>query len=495
MINLSDTICAPATAPGGAIAIIRISGSDALVMVDAIFQSASKTASPITEALGYTIHYGSVYDSDTYIDDVLVSVFRAPHSYTGEDSAEISCHGSQYIVRRILELLVAAGCRMAEPGEFTRRAFLAGKMDLSQAEAVADVISSSSEASLRVAQNQLRGGVSTKLSQLRDKLLEITSLLELELDFSEEEVEFADRQKLTALTEEALEHISRLAESFSLGNAIKNGVPVAIVGATNTGKSTLLNALIGDDRAIVSEIDGTTRDTVEETFTLDGILFRFIDTAGIRKTDDQVEKIGIERSLKAISQSQVVIALVDCTLVPDKFVKAAKEIVERVDLSKQKLLLFRSKVDLFDLIPPEEFPLVDRAYGIFEQKYSAFGTWCKDAEELSAEVGHPLSDLSAVSGVGMEELRAALIAAVSSGSVSGRDAANDLLITNSRHYEALVNARSALLRVSRGLSAKIPSDLVAEDLRETLRSLGTITGEITTPEVLANIFSKFCIGK
>lgn len=477
MTDLNGTICAPATACGGAIALIRVSGNEALQLIDSIFEPRSKGAAPLARSAGYTMHYGSIMDGGTLVDEVIVSVFRAPHSYTGEDGAEISCHGSQYIVKRIVELLVKAGCRMAGPGEFTRRAFLAGKMDLSQAEAVADVIASSSEASLRVAQNQLRGGVSSRLAELRDKLLEVTSLLELELDFSEEEVEFADRQRLSALVDEARGHISRLAESFALGNAIKNGIPVAIVGATNTGKSTLLNALLGDERAIVSDIAGTTRDTVEETFVLDGVLFRLIDTAGIRKTDDTIEKIGIERSLKAIAGASVVIGLVDGTLEPDAIVAAAMEIVSRINQTKQKLLMFRSKADILTSAKAQS------------------GTASADAASLSVAIGHPLSDLSALSGLGMDALRKSLTEAVTGPDGSTQVASDAVLITNARHYEALCNALAALDRVASGLSSRTPSDLIAEDLRDTLRSLGTITGEITTPEVLENIFKKFCIGK
>ncbi len=485
MFAYGDTICAPATSVGaGAISIIRLSGPDALSTADAVvrFRSGSAAASK-----GYTLKFGTVPE----VDEVLVSIFRAPHSYTGEDSVEIACHASPYIVSRILELLVAAGARSAEPGEFTRRAFVNGKMDLAQAEAVSDLISAGSEAAHKVAANQLRGRYSSELKALRDQLLQLAALLELELDFSEEEVEFANRSELRSLLDDTSSHVERLCESFRTGNAIRNGVPVAIVGAVNSGKSTLLNALLGEDRAIVSDIPGTTRDTVEEVLTLGGVQFRFIDTAGIREASDTIEKIGIERSLQSLQKAEVVLGVLDGCAPLDEVRKACTAIVEKVSPA-QKLILVRNKVDAYDAIAPEEFPTVDRSYGVFPLKYPAFGTYDIDPVALAEKLGvDSILDISALTGEGLDELRTRI---ASSYSVAALDS-DASLVTNLRHYEALSRARADLAAVRSGLDAGTPTDLLAEDLRSAIRELGSIFGEIAPDEVLGSIFSKFCIGK
>ena len=509
---IDGTICAPATIPGtGAISIIRVSGKEALTIADRIIRV---TGTPISETEGYRLRYGTVFEPDgTVLDNVVTSVFRAPHSYTGEDSVEISCHASKFIVNAILQQLVAAGARIAAPGEFTRRAFMNGKMDLAQAEAVADVIASQSAASHRVAMNQLKGGFSRELKTLRDKLLKMTSLLELELDFSEEDVEFASREELAALVTEALTHIGRLTDSFRRGNAIRNGVPVAIVGATNTGKSTLLNALLGEDRAIVSDIAGTTRDTIEETLDVGGVMFRFIDTAGIRETDEVVERIGIERTFKMLDAASVVLGMTDLSRSADSVLADAEYIRGKVG-SGQSMILLLNKCDAAGGVNAGKMVSAIRGEGI-------------DAEVIP---------ISAKSGEGLPVLLEKL------GEIGRRlaGATDETLVTNARHYEALVNAAAALQRVRTGLGVPddgsaspvmdnchrqpvmdeaarcipegrmqsdhaasvhshvpqmLPPDLVAQDLREALYHLGSIVGEITTDEVLGNIFKNFCIGK
>ena len=487
-MNLTETIFAPATSVGtGAISMIRVSGPDALGIIDKVVRFKSGNAS---EAPGFSLKMGEIPDGDGVLDEIVVAVYHAPHSYTGEDAAEMMCHSSAYIVGRLMELLTAAGGRVAAPGEFTRRAFTAGKMDLAQAEAVADVIASSTEAAHRVAMNQLRGGYSTELSHLREELVRITSLLELELDFSEEEVEFADRRKLTDLVDGTMSHIGRLAASFRAGNAIKNGVPVAIVGDVNTGKSTLLNALLGESRAIVSDIPGTTRDTVEETMTLDGVLYRFIDTAGIRDASDKIEKIGISRSYEKIEAADVVLLLLDASASLDSLKKSVAAILPHVK-AEQTLIVIRNKVDIFDAIAPEQFPTRDRSYGVLEIKYPAFGTYDTDPERLASLLGvASVLDISALTGEGLDELRERI-----SASQRGRFAAGETLVTNARHLEALNRSHTALARVRKGLEDGIPSDLVAQDLREALYEIGTITGSVSTDEVLGEIFGKFCIGK
>ena len=448
-----DTIVAPATAPGGALAVIRISGGEALPLCDRIFRGRR----PLTAAAGNTVHYGRILDGERVVDDVLVTVFRAPHSYTGEDSTEISCHGSSYIVSEILRLLIAAGGRMAQPGEFTIRAYLAGKLDLSQAEAVADLIASSTRAAHALASNQMRGGYSEELEGLRDKLLNLTSLLELELDFSEEDVEFADREALRETMERIGAEIDRLRGSFALGNAIKEGVAVAIVGAPNVGKSTLLNRLLNEERAMVSEIAGTTRDVIEERVNIGGVLFRFLDTAGIRTTDDRLERMGIDRTMESIRRAQVVIRLVDAQ---DQGNSAAAPGLGFELRSDQRLLTVYNKLDA----APEGFRLPEGTIGI-----------------------------SAKRGEGIETLCEALRGAVDTEGLYHGDA----VVSNSRHYEALTAARKALGRALQGLEQGLPADLLSEEIRPVIRHLGEITGRgaIAPDEVLENIFSKFCVGK
>ena len=445
-----DTICALATAPGGALGIIRISGPQALEILSHVF---SKN---LTDAKPNTVHFGHIKDGTEVIDEVLVSVFRAPHSYTGEDSAEISCHGSRYILNKVLELLIQQGCRMANPGEYTMRAYLNGKMDLSQAEAVADLIAASNEANHQMAMSQLRGGISTKLSQLRDQLLKLTSLLELELDFSDhEDLEFADRSELLSLAKNINNHITHLAESFETGQAIKQGIPVAIVGKTNVGKSTLLNALLKDDRAIVSDIHGTTRDTIEDTIDINGITFRFIDTAGIRQTSDQVEQIGIERTYAAIDKARIVIWMVDTE-------PAQEELINMNKLSKnKKLILVRNKID--------------------KAKNTPFTIVKIPSIEISAKHGTHLSNLEQ---------------AIYEAADIPTPQQSDIIVTNARHYDALIRAHAHLQRVLDGMAQNISGDLLSEDLRLTLDTLSEITGgQITPNEVLGNIFKNFCVGK
>ena len=478
-----DTICAIATAHGmGAIAVIRISGSHAFPIVAQLFQQNGK-AFDMDKMLSHKAYFGQIMDGDEMLDEVLVTFFKGPHSFTGEDSAEISVHGSVFIQQRLLQALIAKGCRMAEPGEFTRRAFVNRKFDLAQAEAIADLIASQNAAAHRVAMNQMKGGFSNELKTLRDKLLEITALMELELDFSEEDVEFADRSQLNMLLDQAVAHITRLTESFRLGNAIKNGIPVAIVGETNTGKSTLLNALLGEERAIVSDIAGTTRDTIEETLIIDGTLFRFIDTAGLRETDETIEKIGIERSYKKLSEADIVIGMLDATKDYGDMREAARNILEKTDLTQQVLFLLMNKIDqkVTEQISSETL----------RQAQGAFKGLCDRLRyDLQIEIGRTeIMPISAKQGIGLEELRSKL-----STCKSDFDA-NATLVTNLRHYEALRNALESLKAVRQSLADNIPTDLVAQDLRIALHHLGTITGEVTTDEVLGTIFSRFCIGK
>ena len=618
-MNFSDTVCAPATSVGtGAVSMVRVSGPDCLAIVDEVVRFRSGSAS---ESRGYTLKYGEIPD----VDEVVAGIYRAPHSYTGEDSVELCCHASAYIVGRILELLTEAGCRLAEAGEFTRRAFVNGKMDLAQAEAVADVIASGSEVQHRVAMNQLRGGYSEELGKIRAELLELTSLMELELDFSEEEVEFADRDRLAALLHDAISRCTALADSFRVGNAIRNGVPVAIVGAPNSGKSTLLNALLHDERAIVSDVPGTTRDTVEETCVIGGVLFRFIDTAGIRETADKVERLGIERSFSKAAEAEVVLGMVDawdafgcgaanCVdsvdgggahaggaasgdagsavsgnaggavsgnaggaasgdagggtgLSPtesagdDKVgaeglsdsndsapgnpaddstvLKQIRELVGMVDLNKQKLVILMNKCDMVARVDGSATTRTQSATGncVLQDESNAAGFYTS-AEELpgTTQTGSSaarcdgadfsgydstsargFSDgiksnknviainsfvkslvsendapevlwISAKRGFGLEELRNLL------ASMVGKASADGVLVTNARHAAALRDAAASLRAVRSGLGT-LTTDLLAEDLRSALASLGSITGEITTDEVLGEIFRGFCIGK
>lgn len=599
------TICAPATIPGtGAISIIRVSGNEALAIADKVIDTKGV---PIAETEGYRLRYGTVFEADgSVLDNVIVSVFRAPHSYTGENSVEISCHASRFIVNKILELLVNAGARIAAPGEFTRRAFVNGKMDLAQAEAVADVIASQSAASHRVAMNQLKGGFSSELKVLREKLLTMTSLLELELDFSEEDVEFASRKELGQLVDDSLTHIGRLTASFSRGNAIKNGVPVAIVGATNTGKSTLLNALLGEERAIVSDIAGTTRDTIEETLNIDGILFRFIDTAGIRETDETIEKIGIDRTFKKLGEAAVVLGMTDLSRGEAAVLEDADFILSKVnEMGGVKNVAAENdgsetggaslaetggtppagtdgtslaETDVAPLAGTDETSLAEtggtplaetggaplagtsgaslaetdgtsrsetggtpqaetgvasqhghgagqeRKVVILVNKCDVAGDFYRDDNGTSDGSGNDLGKnmaeiggnknvnhnnnivslienkydnckvipISAKTGKGLSTLTKTLgeIGSEITGST------DETLVTNVRHYEALVRAASALERVRAGLHiATLPPDLIAQDLREALYHLGEIVGEISTDETLGNIFRNFCIGK
>ena len=469
--SFNETICAPATSSGtGAVSIVRVSGPDSLAIADKVVRLRKGT---VTDVPGYSVHYGSVYEGAEELDQVLVTVFRSPLSYTGEDSVEISCHASNYIVQRIMFLLIEAGARAAEPGEFTKRAFVNGKMDLAQSEAVADLISSGSKAAHRIALNQLRGGYSEELQKMRSKLLEITSLMELELDFSEEDVQFADRSELKRLTDEACSLISSLAGTFRLGNAIKNGVPVAIVGAVNSGKSTLLNALLGEDRAIVSDIAGTTRDTVEETMTIGSTLFRFIDTAGIREASELVERLGIERTFKKISQADIVIAVVDMSLPLEQIKADVKVILDSVDFASQQVVIVGNKADISGVNK--------NVRGIL-----------KFVSSIDNEGVNPLFvEISALTGFGVPELKELL----EKTQYNRIDASSSLLVSNARHYAELTAAHQDLKEVRKALDTSLSTELIAQDLRSALAHLGAITGEYTTDEVLGQIFSHFCIGK
>ena len=468
-MNIEDTICAPATVPGtGAIAIIRMSGKDSFRIADKVVSCKGST---ISETEGYKLRYGVALEADgTDLDTVLVSVFRSPHSYTGEDSVEISCHSSKYVVERLLQRLVDSGARPAGPGEFTQRAFVNGKMDLAQAEAVADVISSQNAAAHRVAYSQLKGGFSKELKSLRDELLKMTSLLELELDFSEEDVEFASRRELSALLDGALRHIHSLTDSFRYGNALRNGVPVAIVGAVNAGKSTLLNALVGDDRAIVSDIAGTTRDTVEETMTIDGTLFRFIDTAGLRTTQDEVEKIGISRSYKKMSEAEIVLALLDVTAPEEENEHSISDIVNNLDVKSQKLIVLLNKVDV--LGSNINVSLLNNTVSSPDEKVTKLY-------------------ISAKTGFGLDTLRTLLSDSQKTATLDS----GQTIVTNLRHYQSLMSAAASLEKVRSSLTTSQTPDLLSEDLRQALHHLSSILGEVTPDEVLGNIFERFCVGK
>ena len=466
-MNQEECICALATPAGGAIGIIRLSGSDAITLTDKIFQSANGKS--LEEAKPYTLHYGEIKDKDgNTIDDVLVSVFRAPHSYTGENSTEISCHGSRYILQQVLHRFTEVGCRQAEPGEYTRRAYLNGKMDLSQAEAVADLIASTNKATHKMALSQLKGHFSNELSLLREKLLKMTSLLELELDFSDhEELEFADRSELQALAEEINHKITTLAHSFETGNALKQGVAVAIVGKTNVGKSTLLNRLLHEEKAIVSDIHGTTRDVIEDTTLIDGITFRFIDTAGIRKTDDVVENIGIERTFQKMEEAKIVIWLLD--------EQPSVSEIEEMKLKNQgkKLLVVFNKMDKLEDEKLE-----------FDKFTHSCGSDSCEAESLLF--------ISARTGENVSSLEQALVKAADIPEITE----NDVIITSARHYEALLRAHDSLSRVLESMEMGMSGDIIAEDLKMVLEELGEITGgQISSQETLNNIFKHFCIGK
>lgn len=462
----NDTICAVATASGGAIGIIRVSGTEAIRITDKIFRPVDKHSTPLDKRDANTINFGFIRNGkDEIIDEVLISIFRAPHSYTGEDSVEISCHGSSYVLQQVMRLLIENGCRSAGPGEYTQRAFLNGKMDLSQAEAVADLIKSTSAATHRMAMNQMRGGFSRELSTLRDKLLKLTSLMELELDFSDhEELEFADRDELKQIALQVKSKISGLATSFNLGNAIKNGIPVAIIGETNAGKSTLLNTLVGEDRAIVSDIHGTTRDVIEDTVNINGTVFRFIDTAGIRDTTDTIERLGIDLTFKKINQADIIIWMVDATEKSDRI----KEISEKLYplCNDKQLIVAYNKTDITNQ------PV------------------CTEIEKIPPHA-HQIR-ISAKFGTNIDKLKQMLLTFANVPEISQ----SDIIITNTRHYEALIRSLEAVNRVIDGINENIPSDLVAQDLRECLSHLAEITGgEITSEETLQNIFKHFCIGK
>ena len=448
---MNETICALATAPGGALGIIRVSGPQSLEILSRIFTK------NLSEEQPNTIHYGHIKDEVEIIDEVMVSIFRAPHSYTGEDSAEISCHGSRYILNKVLELLVLNGCRMAEPGEYTMRAYLNGKLDLSQAEAVADLIASSNQATHHLAMSQLRGHFSSELAQLRAQLLKLTSLLELELDFSDhEDLEFADRTELDKLAKNINKHISKLIHSFETGQALKQGIPVAIIGKTNVGKSTLLNRLLKDDRAIVSNVHGTTRDTIEDTIDIKGVTFRFIDTAGIRQTTDEVEKIGIGRTYSAMEKARIILWIID--------EKPTNEEINEIThhTGNKKIIIVRNKSDL------------------------------NESQSLTI-ADYPIFSISAKLGTNIDALETVIYEAADIPTLAD----SDIIVTNARHYDALTRAQESLNRVISNLQAQVPGDLVAEDLRQVLSELSEITGEgqITPNEVLGNIFKNFCVGK
>ena len=471
MTNSEECICALATPAGGAIGIIRLSGSEAIRLTDKVFVSVS--GKQLSAAKPNTLHYGEIKDKDGHtIDDVLVSVFRAPHSYTGEDSTEISCHGSRYILQQVLQRLIEVGCRQAEPGEYTRRAYMNGKMDLSQAEAVADLIASTNKATHQMALSQLKGHFSSELTLLREKLLKMTSLLELELDFSDhEELEFADRSELRALAAEIEKKITTLAHSFETGNALKQGVPVAIVGKTNVGKSTLLNRLLHEEKAIVSNIHGTTRDVIEDTTLIDGITFRFIDTAGIRKTDDVVENIGIERTYQKMEEAKIVIWLLDA-------LPTEAEIEDMKEKNQgKKLLMVFNKIDEISF---------DKAMLSSDENSQTSSSILLSDENVS------ILNISARTGENVSDLEQALVRAADIPEITE----NDVIVTSARHYEALLRADESLSRVLESMDMGMSGDIIAEDLKMVLEELGEITGgQISSQETLNNIFKHFCIGK
>lgn len=458
-MNNNDIICAPATVPGtGAISVIRVSGKGSLELADRVI---SLRKGSIAQSKGYTLHFGSIFASDgSLLDEVIVSVFRAPNSYTGEDGVEISCHSSKYIVSETIGLLCEKGCRMAGPGEFTQRAYLNGKMDLAQAEAVADVIAADSKAALRVAQSQLRGEYSAAFKELRDALVRLSALVELELDFSEEKVEFASREMIIGLAESAIAKMSRLRDSYRVGNALKNGVPVAIVGAPNVGKSTLLNALLGEDRAITSDIPGTTRDTVEESIVIEGVRYRFIDTAGIRETEQVIERLGIERSVAKIRDASIVICLLDSTK-KDESEKMLSKVESLIDAENQKIIVVANKSDLLP-----------------------------DSGKLN---GERMISISALRKEGLRELEKAIV------KCGFADTDERVIVTSARHYNALSSAVESLRAVVRAVREGISEELLAEDLRAAIRDINSIfasTSDAITPdEVLGEVFGKFCIGK
>lgn len=465
-MNSTTTITAISTAPGvGGIAVIRVSGKDAISNSNHIFRSKKKSFSLLDQTAN-TISFGSIVNAkDETIDEILVALFRAPHSFTGEDVVEISCHGSVYVQQQILHLLLENGCVLAQPGEFTQRAFLNGKMDLSQAEAVADLIASTSAASHRMAMNQMRGGFSTELMKLRTQLLNFVSLVELELDFNEEDVEFADRNQLKTLATDIEQVIDKLSDSFKVGNALKNGIPVALVGETNVGKSTLLNVLLNEEKAIVSDIHGTTRDVIEDSVIINGVTFRFIDTAGIRDTKDKIESMGIERTYQKIEQASIVLWILDCTQVTEHIEWLTERIAKR-SAGKKVILVFNK----IDKIAEEERDVLNLLFEQFE------------SERIY---------ISARERTNTEGLKKALIQAAQLPEITSAD----VVVNNIRHYEALQNAHSAICRVIDGIEIGISGDFLSQDIRECMHFLGEITGQISNDEILGNIFGKFCIGK
>lgn len=465
--NLHRTIVAPATGLGGAIAVIRVSGNNALGIVNNIFKTKAKAKAGIIEAIGFSIVYGDIVDGDEIIDDVLVSVFRAPNSYTGEDSVEISCHASPYIQNKILQLLVDIGASPARPGEFTQRAFMNGKMDLSQAEAVADIINSETEAAHRLAMQQMRGGYSKEINELREKMLHFASMIELELDFGEEDVEFADRTELRSMVHEVKSYTDSLRDSFKYGNAIKKGVPVAIVGKPNVGKSTLLNALLKDDKAIVSEIPGTTRDVIEDTIIIEGVLFRFIDTAGLHETADIIEKLGIRKTYQKIEQADIVLLIAEAADGAQAINESFAEIRKQVKDTGKTLLLIINKTDL-----------------VAEKEIKELRSLLKCPQNICIMI-------SATQKTGIPDLISKLTGIID----YSRSGSQQLIVTNLRHYNALQECSESLYRVIQGLEENLPEDLIAMDLRQAIHYLGEITGEISTDEIMGNIFRNFCIGK
>ena len=466
MLN-NDSIVALATPSGaGAIAIIRISGGDAISIANSVFQSIK--GKDLTSQKSHTLHLGHIVDNQKMLDEVLVSIFKDPHSYTGENTIEISCHGSTYIQQQIIQLLLRKGCRMANPGEFTLRSFLNGKMDLSQAEAVADLISSDNEASHQIAMQQMRGGFSNEIAKLREELLNFASLIELELDFAEEDVEFADRSQFKDLLTRIEFILKRLIDSFAVGNVIKNGIPVAIVGEPNVGKSTLLNALLNEERAIVSHIAGTTRDTIEDELVIGGIGFRFIDTAGIRETEDHIESIGIRKTFEKIEQAQVVLYLFESL----KFKVSSSEYLTEIEKVKniyplKPLIVVVNKVDL---LSKDEVQTIRKQLGTLNIK---------------------LETISAKNKQGIDELKNQLLSFVNTGALRN----NETIVTNTRHYDSLLKALDEIQKVKYGLETNLSSDLMAIDIKEALYHFGMITGQVTNDELLGNIFANFCIGK
>lgn len=551
MEHINKNICALATPQGsGAIGVIRLSGPDVISIVDKIFVPGGKSKASLADTPAYKMRFGSIYDGERLLDEVLVSVFHAPHSYTGENSVEISCHGSSYILQQVMLLLLKCGIKMAEPGEFSKRAFLNGKLDLAQAEAVADLIASETAAAHQVAMKQMKGGFSNELRQMRDSLLNLVSMMELELDFSEEDVEFADRSELKNLLDQVTSKVGSLIESFTLGNVIKNGVPVAIIGATNTGKSTLLNTLLGEDKAIVSNIHGTTRDVIEDTINLGGITFRFIDTAGIRETKETIEIIGIERTYQKLKQASIVVMVLDATR-PEYFESSLINLSTRLNKDKQKLVILLNKAELAGSLnhsgtEPERGQIgkdgteeinnnlsegqkicaniLSSAILNIDSNNESFNSRVSDLEENSLNndslesnsVNKLIDHIKNICSNSAENLETPLLSPISVLPISAKQKlgitslkellistqkdnsnidSNATLVTNARHYQALMEAQIALYRVEDGLASATPTDLVAQDIREALYHLGSIVGEINTEEILGNIFSRFCIGK